>query len=122
MPSHELRATRGPQPPDAAIRGLQSLLREELVDVPVGTTPDELRALLSKRFVPELRSAAHQITRRTRAEVGRVLSPERAERIPTQLPAESRQHAEYVERVLEAVVAAVAKALGAREDAEGDGG
>jgi hypothetical protein len=122
MPGHELRATRGPQPPDGIIQDLQGLLREELAGAAPESlaTPADVRALLAKRFVPALQRAAPQMTLRTRAEVGRVLSPERVQRIPSHLPAESRQFAEYAEHTVAAVVEAVVRATRERTDAAGD--
>lgn len=95
MPGHELRATRGPQPPDAIVHRLQQIAREA---VRAGT--------LESLRVPLL-EAATEVARDARREVLRTLSPERSTR--EQLTRsrgqlrEATRAADYVQRVVGAV-------------------
>jgi hypothetical protein len=111
VPAHTLRATRGPQPPDAIVRRLQSIARETV----------RTGALESLR-VPLL-EAATEVARDARREVLRTLSPERvtrehATRSQGQLR-EATRAADYVQRVVGAVRRIIAEAADVpRRDAE----
>lgn len=119
IPPAAVRATRGPQPPDAIIAGLQELIRNEFATVVLprvlaefdrartdrparqDALPDfsSLAGLFSARILNAVRSAAGAIAQAARAGVSRAVRPERSTRIPVVLPDSQRREAGYVERV-----------------------
>lgn len=116
IPPAAVRATRGPQPPDAIIAGLQELIRSEFATVVLPRVLAEfersrtdrtdalpnftaLSGLFSARIRTAVRSAAGAIAQAARAGISRAVKPERSTRIPVVLPDAGRREAGYVERV-----------------------
>ncbi len=116
MPPHELRATRGPQPPDAIIAELQALVRAEFATVSNRRT-DALGSAFLDRFKASLASAARRVIISARSGVARVLSPEKAKAVPTGIPQDL--YASFVQRVIGSVTQASPDAAlsGAESDA-----
>lgn len=116
VPPQIVRATRGPQPPDHIVAGLQELIRNEFATVVLPKVLAEyeraradrtdalpnwsaLAGLITARVSNAVRSAATAIAQTARAGVARAVRPERSTRIPVTLEDAGRRNAGYVERV-----------------------
>lgn len=121
MPPKSVRVSRGPQPPDAIVAGLQELVRNEFRVTVLPRVLAEMRAagelrhdalpnfaflgsLLTDRLRSGLKAAADAIVRTARAGVARAVRPERATRIPVRLEEQGRVNAGYLERVERSVI------------------